>query len=118
MRNKKRIILIVIVTFVTIMIIAPFLFIEYQHYNIEKKVTAHLLDDKDYNQEEFEITKTTIGKLPLYSANVVFKDEPEIIYIYKVGSELVFQIDVATVDNNTHPDEIDSEFKHEDESIY
>ncbi|WP_202080526.1 DUF3139 domain-containing protein [Caldalkalibacillus salinus] len=112
MRNKKRTMLIAIVAFVTIMTLAPYLFIQYQHYNIEKKVTAYLLNDKEYDQEDFEIVRTDIGKVPRYSADVVFKDEPKIFYIYSVYPESLIQVDVFTVDDNTQEDKMNSKFKH------
>lgn len=56
-------------------------FIKLGEYNIKKDVKDHLLK-QGYRESDIISITTHFGKLPSFSAGVIFTDEPNITYYY------------------------------------
>lgn len=54
------------------------------------RVTSYLVEEEHYSKEELESVKGIWGlKLPEFYVKVIFKDEPDVIYIYFAHNEVL-----------------------------
>lgn|SRR5690625_1426187 len=79
-------------------------FVKYKSYTLEKETRKHL-KTIGYKDDEILDVKTKIKKLSLFTAEVIFSDEPNIIYDYKKEGNNIIQIGPTT-------DKRDYEYKH------
>lgn len=97
----------VIVIIGLLMIITPFIiynYIQYKHHTTEKETYSYLLAHGYKDQDILSIT-SKIKKLSLFTSEVIFSDEPNIAYDYKVKNKTVTQLG-PTVDKENY------NFKH------
>lgn len=52
------------------------------YYKDTQEVISYLVEEKEYKQSDIAEIKTYIGKAPLVSTSVIFKDEPNAMYMY------------------------------------
>lgn len=89
---------------VVIVILAPFCTIEIKKQLYEKRVENYLIENKSYQKEEIESIKAKwhLAGLPSYWVNVIYCDEPNIIYIYFAHNKnRVGQFEYYTIDGTT-----------------
>lgn len=78
--KKLKIAILVLLVFV---FLSPFVYVQANKMIYAKKVNAYLLDEEHYSKDEIQSVKGVWGvKLPPFYVVVVFKDEPEVEYIY------------------------------------
>jgi hypothetical protein len=96
----------IMLTFCVLVIAIPliiFAFIKFNLHTLETKTIQYLLEDKAFNKANIMSIKSTFGKAPLFSVNVVFKDEPEVVYYYKLGEDRsIFQYSHTSINNVQH----------------
>lgn len=71
--------------FSVLIILLPICFIAYVKftlYSLKNETYNHLIE-RGYKKEDIMKIDTSIKKLSLYTADVIFKDEPDITYSYK-----------------------------------
>ena len=93
----KRLLIVAVV----IVILASFFMIEIKKQLYENRVETYLVEQKLYQQDEIESIKAEwhLAGLPSYWVNVMYADEPNIVYIYfahhkgKVGQAEYYTID-------------------------
>lgn len=86
-----------------IIILTPLCTIEIQKYLYEKRVTAYLTDNKFYQKDEIQSVKAKwhFAGLPSYWVNVVFSNEPNIVYIYYAhNTDAVGQYEYYAIDGS------------------
>lgn len=80
---------VVIVTAIVLAVL-PFGYVSYNKWAYAQRVSDFLLEQKHYKQSDIQsITGVWNGKLPPFSADVVFADEPEVVYIYFAHNEVI-----------------------------
>ncbi|GGA31516.1 DUF3139 domain-containing protein [Paenibacillus physcomitrellae] len=90
MKKKTKVILIIITTLVCLLITAAITYVQVNKIIYANRVTDYLLEKQNYNSEEIEFVEGVWGKmLPAFFAVVVFKDEPEVEYIYFAHNEVM-----------------------------
>lgn len=94
MKIKKFVFLVLL-----LLIFSGFFYVEIKKMNLEKKVEEYLINDRGYKPQEIESIEGRFSKLPVWSVSVVFKDEHNLIYHYKVESNKVEQFTVSTAKN-------------------
>lgn len=107
---KKRLIIIVVLA-----ILAPILTIEIKKQLFEKRVTTYLMETKSYEKEEIQSiqAKWHFAGLPKYWIDVIFFDEPNVIYTYFAHNKgNVWQAEYASIDG---PPLTVEQLKHFDE---
>lgn len=57
--------------------------LNYYKDKVTQEVISYLVEEKGYKQTDIAEIKTYIGKAPLVSTSVIFKDEPNAMYMYK-----------------------------------
>lgn len=68
---------------IILLILVPFLYIQINKIVYEKRVTDYLMEEKGYRAEDIQSVTAKWGlKLPPFYAEVVFEDEPNVVYIY------------------------------------
>ena len=69
---------------VVIAILTPFCTIEIKKQLYEKRVENYLIENRSYQKEEIEFIKAEwhLAGLPSYWVNVIYSDEPNVVYIY------------------------------------
>ncbi|MBY0161453.1 DUF3139 domain-containing protein [Cytobacillus firmus] len=78
--KKIKIALLVLLVLV---LLSPFVYVQANKMIYAKKVNAYLLEEEHYTQDEIQSVQGIWGvKLPPFYVVVVFKDEPEVEYIY------------------------------------
>ncbi|AWE07826.1 hypothetical protein DCE79_10710 [Lysinibacillus sp. 2017] len=95
-RMKKLLIIAVV-----IVILAPFCTIEIKKQLYEKRVEDYLIENTFYQKDETESIKAKwhFAGLPSYWVNVIYSDEPNVVYTYfahnkgKVGQFEYYSID-------------------------
>ena len=97
-RMKKLLIVAVVIA-----ILAPFCTIEIKKQLYEKKVENYLIENRSYQKEEIESIKAKwhFAGLPSYWVNVIFSDEPNVVYIYFAHNSKVRQAEYYTIDGTT-----------------
>lgn len=78
--------------------------------SLESDVRGYLFK-QGYINEEIKSIRTRVGKAPVFSVEVIFMDEPEIIYYYRKDDGKIIQYGIPTdiSGKNTSEDYI---FKH------
>ncbi|WP_442604018.1 DUF3139 domain-containing protein [Paenibacillus sp. KN14-4R] len=78
----KKIILISIIS--VLLLIYPVLYIKSLIHmnNLESELKLHLINDKHYSDTDIKSMKAYHGKMPEYWLDVIFNDEPNVIYKY------------------------------------
>lgn len=72
--------------FATVIVLIPilmFAYIQYQLASLEKATYEHLIGRQGYAESDILHLDTKLKFLSLYTAEVVFTDEPDITYDYK-----------------------------------
>lgn len=86
MKKIKMLIVIVIM----ILVITPFVYVQANKMIYKNRVTNYLLETQSYSKEEIESVKGIWGiKLPSFFAVVIFKDEPNVEYVYFAHNEVL-----------------------------
>ncbi|GIP38210.1 hypothetical protein J31TS4_14900 [Paenibacillus sp. J31TS4] len=62
-----------------------------QRYTLKQEVTKYLIGEKGYQRDEILELTTKRSKAPPYVMQVVFKDEPDIIYTYWKRDSTIIQ---------------------------
>ncbi|WP_241669429.1 DUF3139 domain-containing protein [Paenibacillus sp. CFBP13512] len=57
--------------------------LNYYKDKVTQEVISYLVDEKGYKSTDIDEIKTYIGKAPVVSTSVIFKDEPNAMYMYK-----------------------------------
>ena len=86
---------------VIIAILVPFCTIEFKKQLYEKRVENYLTENKLYQKEEIKSiqAKWHLGGLPSYWVNVIYMDEPNIVYIYFAhNKDEIGQFEYYTID--------------------
>ncbi|QYR20902.1 DUF3139 domain-containing protein [Paenibacillus sp. sptzw28] len=83
------------------------LYINFKLNSLESRIFQYLTTQKHYEKDEISNIDGAIGKLPFYQIRVIFKDEPNNVYIYREANNRIVQI---------YPDESkdSGEFKHKE----
>src|SRR5690625_5333907 len=80
----------IFVTLFILIIIVPFAiygYVQYQHNSLEKETYSYLID-KGYEGQEILSVESKLKKLSLFTAEVIFEDEPNVIRSEEHTSEL------------------------------
>lgn len=78
----KKIRIALLVLFVLVLL-SPFVYVQANKMIYAKKVNAYLLEEERYSKDEIQSVRGVWGvKLPPFYVVVVFKDEPDVEYIY------------------------------------
>lgn len=73
-----------------ILVITLFVYVQANKMICKNRVTNYLLETQNYSEEEIEVVKGVWGfKLPSFFAVVIFKDEPNVEYVYFAHDEVV-----------------------------
>lgn len=70
-----------------LLLASPYLYVKYKLFTIEKQVEHYLTHEKAYEPSAISSLKGRFSKLPTFSVLVIFKDEPDITYSYKVEND-------------------------------
>lgn len=73
----------IIAAMIVLIPILMFAYIQYQLASLEKATYEHLIDRQGYAESDILHLDTKLKFLSLYTAEVVFTDEPDITYDYK-----------------------------------
>lgn len=112
MNNKAKIIVIIITVLMIILVAVPVVYVQGIKIKYANRVTEYLLEEQKYNKEEIESVKGVWGiKLPAFYAVVIFKDEPEVEYIYFAHHE-VMQFDYRLTEEGKLIGIVESDLKH------
>ena len=71
-----------------IIILSPLIclgYVEYRLHRLEKVTYTYLYDVKNYAEKEVLSVKGNMKKLSLFTVEVIFSDEPAIMYDYKMN---------------------------------
>lgn len=86
MRPFYRVILVIFI----VLVASPFAYLQYNKMAYAQRVNDYLLEQKHYQQSEIlSVTGVWNGKLPPFSADVIFADEPEVTYIYFAHNHVI-----------------------------
>ncbi|EJL45272.1 MULTISPECIES: DUF3139 domain-containing protein [Brevibacillus] len=77
--NKKTMI---IVFLVLIMISAPVIYVQGTLLSLENQVRQYLITEKNLDEKTIVSLDGVFGKLPVFSVEVIFADEPDVRYFY------------------------------------
>lgn len=73
-------------------IVLPFGYIESKKGLLEEEVYEYLYS-KGYEEEDIRSLDGKFGTLPLFAVDVIFVNEPEVIYTYREREEKIIQLD-------------------------
>ncbi|WP_217559038.1 DUF3139 domain-containing protein [Paenibacillus sp. GbtcB18] len=74
---------IIALSVVLIVVLAPFAYVQGNKIVYAERVKSYLIQERSYKEEELASVKGVWGmKLPSFYTVVVFKDEPEVNYVY------------------------------------
>lgn len=108
----SRRIKIFIIIVIMILVITPFVYVQANKMIYKNRVTNYLLETQNYSEEEIESVKGIWGvKLPSFFAVVIFKDEPNVEYVYFAHNE-VLQFDYRLTKEETKRGITVSDLKH------
>jgi hypothetical protein len=82
--------------------IGIFVFIKITLYSLEKDTTHFLLVDKGLEKTSIMSIKPVFGKAPSFSVRVIFKDEPDNVYLYKKDNGQVSQHSHSSFNSDTN----------------
>lgn len=111
---KKLKITTILVWLIPLILIGLILYYPFKINIIESQVTNYLENTKGYNSSEINSVEGQISKLPTFSVNVIFEDEPHLVYRYKVENGKVEQMGVSLSKNGESNDKISQKY-HENE---
>lgn len=114
MYMKKLKITTILVWLIPLILIGLILYYPFKINIIESQVTNYLENTKGYNSSEINSVEGQISKLPTFSVNVIFEDEPHLVYRYKVENGKVEQMGVSLSKNGESNDKISQKY-HENE---
>lgn len=96
---------IVLVAILLIMLV-PYVTVQLKKQLYEHKIRQYLIEEIHYIEEEIQSIdcKWYLGGLPNYSVNVIFNDEPNVVYIYFVHrKDRLGQFEHYTIDGTVLP---------------
>ncbi|OMF08463.1 hypothetical protein BK127_28735 [Paenibacillus sp. FSL H7-0331] len=71
-----------ILSIILVLSLSIYGYIEFQVNRLEKDLKNYLINEKQYKDSDIVSIEGHYGKMPKYAINVVFKDEPNNVYIY------------------------------------
>ncbi|MFS0554991.1 DUF3139 domain-containing protein [Brevibacillus sp. 179-C9.3 HS] len=77
--NKK---IMIIVFLGVILISVPVIYVQGILLSLENQVRQHLITEKNIDEKIIVSVDGVFGKLPLFSVEVIFADEPDVKYFY------------------------------------
>jgi hypothetical protein len=96
----------IMLTFCILVITIPliiFAYVQIKLHILETKTTRYLLVDRAINKENIMSVKSVLSKAPIFSVNVTYKDEPEVIYYYRQGDDgSIFQYSHSSFNKDQH----------------
>ena len=85
--------------FLILGIVFAIAYINFQLTDLEKQTYTYLTEQKNYEKSDILTVKAKLKKLSLWTAEVVFADEPQVTYDYKlVKDEGLIQIGASDPD--------------------
>ena len=99
---------------VVIAMLAPSCTIQIKKQLYEKRVENYLIENMSYQKEAIESieSKWHFAGLPSYWVNVIFSDEPNVVYLYFAHNKgHVSQVEYHTIDGTTLSTEQLNHFK-------
>ncbi|WP_186327652.1 DUF3139 domain-containing protein [Paenibacillus sp. Y412MC10] len=90
---KKITFLIILV--LVVVVIGGYSYVSVSKSNLQNNVESHLLQE-GYKIEDIKSITPHFGKAPLFSAWVVFVDEPDVVYYYTKRNGQVIQLGSPT----------------------
>ncbi|MEC5425286.1 DUF3139 domain-containing protein [Virgibacillus sp. C22-A2] len=98
-------IFVIILFLIIITPISAYGYYQYQNNNLEKDTYTYLTE-KGYNDDDILSIETKLEKLSLFTAEVIFTNEPNVTYQYKKDNKQIIQI------GPVREQEADYEYKH------
>ncbi|RAW19397.1 hypothetical protein DC345_01055 [Paenibacillus taichungensis] len=90
MKKKKKYVLPAVLIITVMLVLTPIIYVQVNKLIYAHRVTEYLIEEKKYTQEEIESVEGIWNvKLPPFSAEVTFKDEPDVEYIYFAHNEVL-----------------------------
>lgn len=81
--NRMKKFKITLLILLVLVVLSPIVYVQVNEMLYAKRVNAYLLEEEHYRQEEIQSVQGIWGvKLPPFYTVVIFKDEPEVEYIY------------------------------------
>ena len=74
------------------LVIGLFIYIPLKLHDLESQVSHYLVNEKQINPAQIATLTGRIGKLPLFSVEVTFTDEPDVRYMYREKNGSIIQI--------------------------
>jgi hypothetical protein len=104
----------IIILIICLVIVASGFFVAF--INLEKKqlkadVEEYLLQ-RGYKNSDITSINTYFGKMPFFSAKVIFNDEEQVEYFYLKDKGQIKQFSTPLVDGSRNYNIIDKKFKH------
>jgi hypothetical protein len=116
MKKSKKLFIIITLSIGILVVATPigiFAFIKINLYTLEKDTTHYLLVQKGLDKTSIMSIKPEFSKAPLFSVNVIFKDEPDNIYYYRKDNGQVFQYSHSSFNSN-----INNKYKYAEYTNY
>lgn len=116
--NKKtKMILIATLIFLILLIVTPFAYVQANKRIYAQRVTDYLLQNQNYKREEIQSVQGVWGKkLPSFYAVVVFKDEPQVEYVYFAHNDVI-QVSYRLTQEGKEKDMTEKDLKHYDPGV-
>ncbi|RNB56864.1 DUF3139 domain-containing protein [Brevibacillus gelatini] len=90
--NKKTMIML----FLGLLLIsAPVIYVQVTLLNLENQVRHYLITEKNIDEQTIASIDGVFGKLPNFSVEVVFADEPDVRYFYTENNGKIVPIGVS-----------------------
>ena len=112
MERTWRILFIRIALVAILIAFVVYVIFTYQKYSLKNSVEEHLISE-GYLKDEIVSITTHVGKLPVFSARVIFADEKDTTYYYRRDNNEVMQFGYPTDLNGKRT----SEPKHMDSRL-
>jgi len=95
-----------------LLLLSPFVYVKSNKLIYANRVEAYLIDEQKYREDEIKSIEGVWGiMLPSFYATVVFKNEPEVKYIYFAHNE-VLQFDYMITEAGKEKGIAKSKLKH------
>lgn len=89
-KKLERVFHILMAIIIITVVITPVIYVQVNKYKYANRVTHYLLKEQEYSSEEIESVKGVWGKkLPSFYTVVIFKDEPDVEYVYFAHNEIL-----------------------------
>ncbi|MFC3749959.1 DUF3139 domain-containing protein [Paenibacillus sp. GCM10012306] len=112
MNTKIRTLAIIIGALVAIFVVTLVAYVQVNKIVYANRVTNYLIEEKKYSREEIASVKGVWGiKLPPFYSVVIFKDEPDVEYVYFAHNE-VLQFSHRSIQEGRENGITESELKH------